>query len=274
MKKIILPVLVLSLCFIFTCCGSDDSADTTAAADTTASSASESNTDTADTGASGESTVTIGSIFDDEQLTLAPITEYKPADVKIDPDLIAGGLIDIDDIEALEPAEIEFFIQAKDDLVANLATAFANAGINVDINRETGEMSVDSTVLFGGDSAVLSEEGKAFLNKFTSAYTSVVCTEAFDGLISKLMVEGHTAPVEGTSYEDDIPLSQERADNVKNYCLSSDTGLSPEAVSELTATMKAEGLSNGTPVKDSAGNVDMDASRRVAFRFVFDPEYK
>ncbi len=269
MKKIIVLALAFALCFIFTCCGNNDADDTTAA-DTTVAAVPE-NSENAGNSADNAPEVTIGSLFDSEQLTLAPVEEYKPADVEIDFDSVISGLVDIDSVEALEPADIEFFIQAKDDLVANLTTAFANAGINVDINRETGEMSVDSTVLFGGDSAVLSEEGKEFLNKFINAYTSVVCTEEFDGLISKLMVEGHTAPVEGTSYEDDIPLSQERADNVKSYCLSSGTGLSADALSELNGTMEAKGLSNGTPVKDSAGNVDMDASRRVAFRFLFDP---
>ena len=33
---------------------------------------------------------------------------------------------------------------------------------------------MDATVLFGGDSAELTSEGKEFLNKFLKAYTSII----------------------------------------------------------------------------------------------------
>ena len=79
------------------------------------------------------------------------------------------------------------------------------------------------------------------------------------------MVEGHTAPVEGGTYESGLPLSQERANNVKNYCMSSETGVD---VSKLAANLEAVGYSNSKPIKDASGNVDMAASRRVSFRFV------
>lgn len=67
---------------------------------------------------------------------------------------------------------------------------------------------MDSTVLFGGDSADLTNEGKEFLNKFVKAYTSIIYNEKYDGFISKTMVEGHIAPVSGTTYEGGIPLSE------------------------------------------------------------------
>ena len=79
------------------------------------------------------------------------------------------------------------------------------------------------------------------------------------------MVEGHTAPVAGSTYESGLPLSQQRADNVKEYCLSSDTGVD---TSKLTSTLEATGLSNSKPVYNSDGEVDMAACRRVSFRFI------
>ena len=115
---------------------------------------------------------------------------------------------------------------------------------------------------------MLSAEGKTFLNTFISTYTSVVFSDEFDGFISKILVEGHTAPVSGTTYEDGLPLSEERANTVKDYCLSAETGISDDYAGELASTLDAVGLSSSKPVKDADGNVDMAASRRVSFRFL------
>ena len=81
-------------------------------------------------------------------------------------------------------------------------------------------------------------------------------------------IEGHIAPVAGSTYESGLSLSQERADAVKSYCLSAANGVYPENISELTSTMEAVGMSNAAPVYDQSGNVDMAASRRVSFRFI------
>ena len=136
------------------------------------------------------------------------------------------------------------------------------------VDSATGEVSLDSSVLFGGDSAVLSADGKAFLNRFISAYSSVMLDDEFDGFISKIMVEGHTAPVAGDTFEDGLPLSQERAGVVRSYCLSDEAGLSPQSRTTLSSLMEAAGLSNSYPVKKADGSVVMAASRRVAFRFI------
>lgn len=83
------------------------------------------------------------------------------------------------------------------------------------------------------------------------------------------MIEGHTAPVSGSTYESGLPLSEQRANNVKNYCVSSETGVD---TSKLAANLEATGLSNSKPVYDNSGKVDMAASRRVSFRFIINLE--
>lgn len=129
----------------------------------------------------------------------------------------------------------------------------------------TGEIAMDATVLFGGDSAELTSEGREFLNKFLKAYTSIIYNEKYDGFIAKTMVEGHIAPVSGTTYEGGMPLSEKRAENVKNYCLSGETGVD---TSKLAPTLETVGYSQSRPVYDADGNVDIEASRRVSFRFI------
>ena len=171
------------------------------------------------------------------------------------------------DINDLSEEELEKLAEKKADLYDALYEEFQNQGINVTINRSNGEISMDSSVLFGGDSSVVTADGKALLNKFLAAYTSIIFSEEYEGFIAKTMVEGHTAPVAGDTYEDGYPLSVERANNVKDYCVSSETGVD---TSKLAANMEAIGYSNSKPITDSDGNVDMAASRRVSFRFVVD----
>ncbi len=151
----------------------------------------------------------------------------------------------------------------------NLIETFKAEGITVSVNEITGELALDASVLFGGDPAVLTKAGKEFLNKFVKVYTSVVYSEKYDGFISKTIIEGHTAPVSESTYESGLALSEERANNVKNHCVSSNTGTD---VSKMTFTLEAMGLSNSKPVYDTSENVDMAASRRVSFRFIINLE--
>ncbi len=168
-------------------------------------------------------------------------------------------------LDELTEQELEAIVEKKENLMDDLAKAFNDAGIKVTVDEQSGELRMDSSVLFGGDSAVLTSEGKAFLNKFVNAYTSIVFSDKYDGFVSKTMVEGHTAPVAGGTYESGLPLSEQRANNVKDYCVSSETGVD---TTKLASSLEAVGYSNSKPVKDANGNVDMAASRRVSFKFI------
>jgi len=155
--------------------------------------------------------------------------------------------------------------EKKQNLFDDLTAAFNKEGIKITVNKATGEMALDASVLFGGDSAELTEEGKDFLKKFIKAYTTVAFSDKYEGFITKTLVEGHTAPVAGSTYASGLQLSEERAANVKTYCLSSEIGVD---VSKIAETLEDIGYSNSQPVYDSNGKVDMDASRRVSFRFL------
>lgn len=168
----------------------------------------------------------------------------------------------------LSQSQIETIVEKKESLVQELASAFEQEGISVTVNEESGEMAMDASVLFGGDSSELTDIGKEILNKFINVYTNIVFSEKYNGFVAKTMVEGHTAPISGSTYESGLPLSVERAEVVKDYCLSAESGLKPEYEKELAATFEAIGMSNSTPLYDDNGNIDLDASRRVSFRFI------
>ena len=165
-----------------------------------------------------------------------------------------------EELENISESRMVEIVKKKDDLLGDLIAAFKDAGINVSVDKKTGEMAMDSSVLFGGDSDVLTDDGKAVLDKFISVYTSVINNDKYKGFVATTMVEGHVAPVNGDTYEDGLPLSESRANNVKDYCVTKG-GLAEEF-------FKSVAYSNSRPVKDADGNVDMAASRRVSFRFM------
>lgn len=175
------------------------------------------------------------------------------------------GSISVEEKSALENMDeqtIQQIIEKREDLLTDLAAAYAEAGLAVTVNQETGEIVMDSSVLFGVDSSEISAEGQEFLTRFIQVYTSVVFNEKYNGFVSTIMVEGHTDT--SGDYDYNLELSQKRADSVKAYCLS----VGGEYTEALTDMLVAAGYSYTNPVYDENGQVDMDASRRVAFRFL------
>lgn len=169
-------------------------------------------------------------------------------------------------LATLDDNKIEQIAQKKADLLADLAAAYEAAGLNVSINTRTGEIALDSAVLFDYAAATVSDEGKAFLQQFTQIYTSMVYSDKYADFVSRILVEGHT-DTDG-AYDYNLKLSQERADNVMAYCLSPECGVDSAYAEAFAQSLEAVGYSYDKPVYDADGNVDMAASRRVAFRFV------
>lgn len=187
-----------------------------------------------------------------------------------------GNTITIEDstkLEKIDEKKLKEIVEKKENLSSDLSSSFKEAGINVAIDELNGEITMDSSVLFGGDSSVITNEGKDLLKRFVTVYSSVVFDEKYNGFISEIRVEGHTAPVDGSTYESGLPLSQERANNVKYYCCSSEIGTDQKYIVSLQKTMKALGMSNSKPVIDEDGNVNMALSRRVSFRFIVNLDY-
>lgn len=178
----------------------------------------------------------------------------------------------VEQLEDMTETQLESIVEKKENLLEDLAAAYKTAGLNVAINEATGEIALDSTILFAVNESQISDAGKEFLQKFISIYTGVVFSDKYQNFISRIMVEGHTDT--SGSYELNQALSQARADSVKDYCLSSECGVDAANLQTLTNTLQAIGYSYDRPVYDANGEVDMDASRRVSFRFIInlDPQ--
>lgn len=170
------------------------------------------------------------------------------------------------DVGSLTEDQIKEIAEKKASLFDDLYAAFEAAGIAATINRSTGEIALDSTVMFDVGKSEVSKEGKSFLQKFMNVYASVVFSDKYEDFVSKIMVEGHTDTSGG--YDLNKKLSQERAESVMAYCLSSECGIDAAYTDSLKTMMEAVGYAYDKPVYDENGEVDMDASRRVSFRFV------
>ncbi len=168
-------------------------------------------------------------------------------------------------IGQLTESELKEIAEKKANMLTDLEEEFKKQGIKATINKTTGEVALDSAVLFGVDQSDVSAEGKAFLTKFLKAYVGIVFSDKYEDFVSKVVVEGHT-DTDG-DYEHNKKLSQARADSVKAFCASAESGLDAASQALLTPTLEATGYSYDRPVYDANGKVDMDASRRVSFRF-------
>lgn len=172
---------------------------------------------------------------------------------------------DAQKLENINEEKLEQIVQMKADLLSDLAAAFQSAGIAVTINEESGEITMDASVLFPVDGYEVSAEGKELLKQFMGIYTSVVFDEKYTGFVSKIMVEGHTDS--SGEYDYNQTLSQNRADSVKAFCLSAECGMDAYS-QQLSEMLQAVGYSSDKLVIDANGNEDQAASRRVGFRFI------
>ncbi len=165
-----------------------------------------------------------------------------------------------------QQAQLEEIIGVKKKIVTALSDAFAGSDLNITVDEQTGAIIMDSSVMFGYDSASLSSGGKSTLKEFLPSYFDVVLSEEYIDYVSEIIIEGHTDTA--GSYEYNLELSQARAAAVASYCLGGDQSMfSSSQASKIRDLVSVSGRSWSDPVYDEDGNVDAAASRRVEIKF-------
>lgn len=171
---------------------------------------------------------------------------------------------DLEKLKEMSLMDLAKLIVVRKNLMADLQYVFEKTGIAVKLDEKTGEANLDATILFDVNEYAVSQEGKDLLRKFMKVYTFVLCHEKYSQYVSGMVIEGHTDS--SGEYEYNVWLSQARADAVLEYILSDECGECPDSFREnITAT----GYAWDQLVYDENGEEDMDASRRVTFRFLF-----
>lgn len=162
--------------------------------------------------------------------------------------------------------QLDRIIGVKSNLIEDLKKAFDGTDLKVSVDPQTGAITFDSSILFDVNMYDLKPSGEEFLEAFLPRYLNVLLQDEYKPYISEIIIEGHT-DTNGT-YMYNLELSQERALSVATFCLKDDTTiLSPEEKESLRSIVTANGKSFSNPICNVDGSVNLEASRRVEFKF-------
>ena len=160
--------------------------------------------------------------------------------------------------------KLDDLVGVKTQIIRELSTALSAANLSATVDHNTGDIVLESTVFFDTGKNNIKESGKQLLNKFIPIYLGVLLQPEYADYLGEIIIEGHT-DTKGT-YLLNLELSQERALSVATYCLQI-PGLSSEQSALLRSILTAKGRSFSNPVYNADGSINMDASRRVEFKF-------
>ncbi|MBQ9504961.1 MAG: OmpA family protein [Lachnospiraceae bacterium] len=162
--------------------------------------------------------------------------------------------------------KLDNIIGVRSELVEALKEEFENSSLKISVDQKTGAITFDSSVLFDYNKTELKASGKEFLADFLPRYAKVLLNPKYKSYISEILIEGHT-DTDG-DYLFNLELSQKRAYSVAEFCLAEDSDILTTREREaLRDLVSATGRSYSSPIYNSAGEIDMDASRRVEFLF-------
>ena len=162
--------------------------------------------------------------------------------------------------------QLDKIIGIKSALITALRDEFDGSELKVSVDSQTGAITFDASVLFDKGKYEIKDEGKNFLDQFLPRYFSVLLKKDFHQYISEIMIEGHTDTTADYLYN--LELSQQRALSVAKYCLDEKSSSIPkDQIERLQKIMTANGRSFSNPIYKQDATIDMDASRRVEFKF-------
>ena len=162
--------------------------------------------------------------------------------------------------------QLDKIVGVRADLIQTLKNEFEDTDLSVKVDSQTGAITFNSSILFEHNKYDVKAEGKSFLDEFLPRYFGVLMSKDFKPYVSEIIIEGHTDT--NGEYMYNLELSQKRALSVASYCLDYNTNIfEDEDIDVLREMVTANGRSFSNPVYNSDGSVNMDASRRVEFKF-------
>ena len=182
---------------------------------------------------------------------------------------LAQQQVDLDEKTQListQQAKIDNIIGVKAEVVESLQQEFAKNNLNVNIDSQTGALTLDASVLFAYDDAELTEEGKTALRSVLPIYCKVLLEDSYKSYLAEIIIDGYT-DTDG-DYAYNLELSQRRSLAVAQYLLEiQGEFLTSDQAIDLQDYLTVNGHSMANPILDADGNVDKDASRRVEVKF-------
>ncbi|MBD2471555.1 OmpA family protein [Nostoc sp. FACHB-145] len=146
-------------------------------------------------------------------------------------------------------------------VIGNVVGQMKSNNINVKVNPDTGDVSIQESILFSKGSTELKPEGKTFLRRFIPVYSGVIFSKPeFEKEISRVVIEGHTSSDGDT--KENLQLSLLRSASVYNYIFYGMNFTTKSALSQKI-------LAAGRGEIESDKKRDNPSDRKVVFRFQF-----
>ena len=165
-----------------------------------------------------------------------------------------------------QQAQIDQIIGVKADVIEALKNEFSKNNINVDIDAQTGALTLEASVMFDYDQAEPTDAGKQALEQILPIYCKVLLQDDYMKYLAEIIIDGYTDTDGDYSYN--LQLSQQRSLAVAQYLLDIQGNFLDATQSQnLEKYLTVNGHSMANPVLDANGNVDKDASRRVEVKF-------
>jgi chemotaxis protein MotB len=180
--------------------------------------------------------------------------------------LLSSSLLRLEDAIGQRKRQVEMINQqelVKRSIIAELIRELKE--YDVDIDPKTGVIRIKEGVLFEFGKAQVKESGRAFLKSFVAKYAHILLQKpAVVEQLSQIILEGHTDNT-GT-YEYNLKLSLERANNVASYIFSPEFGDFP-CRQQLQTMLTANGRSFVEPRDSNLTDEGRARNRRVEFKF-------
>ena len=161
--------------------------------------------------------------------------------------------------------QIEKIIGIKGSIINLIKEKFERSSSNLKLAVDpfTGAIRISGDILFDTDSDTIKEEFKPLLKLLLETYVNILFdTQEFIDHLAEIVIEGH-ADNRG-DYIYNLDLSQRRAQSIMKYFIQV---VDPSKKDLFQKFVTANGKSFSVPIKDQAGNVDLDKSRRIEVKF-------
>lgn len=159
---------------------------------------------------------------------------------------------------------IDELVGVKTDIIKDLSLALSQNNLKASVDSSTGDIVLESAIFFDTGKYGIKPAGLELLKKFLPVYFSVLMQEKYKDFLGEIIIEGHTDTKGG--YLSNLELSQQRALSVVKAALQN-SGLAAEQQEFIRSIITAKGKSFSNPIRNTDGSVNMDASRRVEFKF-------
>jgi len=170
------------------------------------------------------------------------------------------------DLLDAQQVQIEQLVGMKPRIISSLSDALKAANISASVDPASGAIALEADVLFSTGKYDLTDAGRARIDDFLPVYLDVLFSDEYLPYVAEIIIEGHTDST--GEYIKNLELSQQRAGAVASYVLSdSYRSISASQRKLLRKMATANGRSFSDPVLDENGRENLDASRRVVFKF-------